>query len=520
MARVERFTSTTRVPIERAQLIDPSAFRFSTASAEAFKAIGGVLEELGRRKIEMQDRIGLSNVNAIMENAEREYQEEIIGKPLEEHTAILQKHRNNAMTLAGQQRLSPEARAIAENKLPIWGDAFADAGEIATIKAIERDAIIRVTADYEKALTEGNREDIIETEIALDEQFKGSYEPAEAKILKEKAEQRAIKQMEQNAVNAVHEAIEVATDPRTGTGDFTLARELVKSELIPEPKQTSLRTTIGTAEKVRNNRIKEDRQQLIDETTSKTIREYFGEDLTVATLNERHEKGLIKDSEFKFMMKGLAQTVPERSDPFAAGRIRRSKTDFDMGLINRAAAEKIALENYPELDADARENIVADLEDIEEKIIATAKSNAYSEGRGLMSVQFVGISSQDDFVRLVLDTPGLTEEEKKRINRRWEAELSNRDLYERAVDDRFKEMRKAKISAPTQFKSESLEILLQYQRRKRLTLEELEREVSVEQQKIISKSTKTTIVKPVGKMTTIEKQKELERIRELKRLVR
>ncbi len=199
MARVERISATTPVPVEQAQLIDPSDFRFSTAGAEAFKAIGGVLEELGRRKVEMQDRIGISNINAAMENAEREYQKDIIDKPLEEHAAILQKHRNNAMSFAAQQRLSADTRTLAENKLGIWSDSFADAGEIATIKAIERDAIIRVTSDYEKALTEGIREDITEAEIVLDGQFEISYEPAEAKVLKEKAEQRAIKQMEENA---------------------------------------------------------------------------------------------------------------------------------------------------------------------------------------------------------------------------------------------------------------------------------------------------------------------------------
>lgn len=257
MARVERFTSTTPVPVERAQLIDPSAFRFSTAGAEALGQIGGVLEELGRRKIEMQDRIGISNINAAMENAEREYQAEIITKPLEEHAAILIKHRNNAMVFASQQMLSANIRKLAENKLGIWGDTFADAGEIATLKALERDAVIRVTADYEKALTEQGREGIAEAETALDAQYKTSYTPAEAKVLKEKAEQRAIRQMEENAINNVHAAIEAES--------FKIARELAKSKLIPELKQTSLRNAIDSAERAtetaRDSQLKELQEQ-------------------------------------------------------------------------------------------------------------------------------------------------------------------------------------------------------------------------------------------------------------------
>ncbi len=525
MTRIERFTSTEEVPVERAQLIDPSAFRFSFESARTLQQVGGVLEELGKRKLEMQDRIGISNINAAMENAEQEYQAEIIGKPLEEHAAILLRHRNNAMTFAGQQRLSPEVRGFAENKLRIWGDTFQDTGEIATIKALERDAIIAVTTGYEKALTEGSLEEIAEAEVALDEQFKSSYEPGEAEKLKIEAERRAVKLMETNAVNAVHEAIEVASDPKAGTGNFELAKELAKSPSIDGLTKTRLRSAINIAEKARDKEIEQRHKDLVNETTSDTIREYFGGDLTVAELNERHEKLLIKDSEFKFMMKGLTQIIPDDSDPFAAGRIRRAETDFDMGAINRAEADKIVLENYTKLDGSDRSKVVADLEEVEEKIIATAKSNAYNEGRGLMSFQFVDIQTRDEFERLVLGVKGLTEDDKKRINRRWEAEVSNRDLYERAVDDRFREMRREKISDPNRFKAESLGILLQYQRRKRLALEELEAEIRTEQRKTISKVPSEFIgpkkpIRPIDKMTTEERQRELERIRELKRLIR
>lgn len=285
MARVERVTSRQPVPVEQVQLIDPRAFRFSFESARTLQQIGGVLEELGNRKIEMQDRIGISNINALMENAEREYQAEIIGKPLEEHSAILQKHRNNAMMFAGQQRLSPNARTFAENKLQIWGDAFSDSGELATIKALERDALIRVTDDYEKALTEGIAEDIAEAEVAYDAQTRISYTPAEAKVMKEKVHQRAIVQMEENAVSNVHAAIEAASDLETGTGDFTLARELAKNELIPEPKQTSLRTAIRTAESVRKGAIEKQEEALIKE-----LHQEYWQDLRSDNLVELQRK--------------------------------------------------------------------------------------------------------------------------------------------------------------------------------------------------------------------------------------
>ncbi len=306
-------------------------------------------------------------------------------------------------------------------------------------------------------------------------------------------------------------------------GNFEAARELAKNPLIPEPRQTTLRNMINSAETAQNTRIKDAQQELVNKTTSATIGEYFKGELTVATLSDRHEKGLIRDSEFKFMMKGLTDTITENSNLVALGKIRRNKESFDMGAISRSEANSIALRNYKLLNAKDRETVLADLEDIEAKIIATAKSNAYSEGRGLMSQRFVGIQSEEELID-IFKGAGLTEDEKKRINRRWTAEVNNRNLYERAVEDRFKEMRKDGISDIGKYTSESLKILLQYQRRSRLNLVSLEEEVREEQREITGEPLEVigppTPLKSIDKMTTEEKQKELERIRELRRLIK
>ena len=319
---------------------------------------------------------------------------------------------------------------------------------------------------------------------------------------------------EDDAINAVHAALEIAA----ATGRFDIAKELAKNPTITEVRQTTLRNAISTAEKARTVEINNTQTALIDKTTSDTIREYFGDALLVGTLNQRHEEGLIKDSEFKFMMQGLTETIPKNSDPFAAGIIRKAMGDFEAGAINRTEADNTVLEHYIKLDGPDRSKVVTDLEDVSTSIIGTAKTNAYSEGRGLMSVQFVGIKSSEELFALFA-LPGLSEEDKKRINRRWEAEIANRDLYERAVDDRFREMRKEGISDTSKYQGESLRILLEYQTRKRLGLEELEAEVRKEQQAIIAPATRQAAM-PVDEMSTEQKQAELQRIRELRRLTK
>ena len=516
MARVERALSTAPIAVEQAQLINPAAFQFSTAGAQTLQQIGGVLEELGKRKVEMQDKIGVSNINAAMENAQREYEKEIIGKPVEEHAAILVKHRNNAVSVAGQQRITPDTRKLADSKLQIWGDTFADLGEIATIKSVERDAVIAVTTDYEKALTEGTPEDIVEAEIALDAQYKGSYGPGEAEELKLQAEQRAVDQMEKNAVNAVHDAIEAASVPGS-TGDFTLAKELAKSPSIDGRTSTALRSAISTAEKALETRKDNAEKAKTDQLTSQTITDFWTLDengnsaMTVAELMRRRATGFLKDTEFKSMMKSLTTTIPTNSDPIAMGKIRRARIDFNMGAINKADADKITLENYVQLDGPDRSTVLSDLEDVSGKIIATAESNADSEGRLLISPQFLGIKDEGDLIRSLTGITGLTEDDKSRINRRFTAEIQNRDLYERAVQDRYRQMRKDGITDTTMFTSESLKILLQYKKRTDLSLQELEAEVSGEQQRILINPAEVgpPAPKPIDKMTSTERLIEL-----------
>jgi len=199
------------VPVKRAQLIDPSDFPFSAAQARAMGQIGEVIQEIALRKIEMQDRIGISNINAAMDNAELEYQKEIMGKPIDQHSSILRKHLNNAAMFASQQKLSPDARELAKNKVAIWSEHFAYVSELATVKALEKDALIRVTADYEKAYVKAggieSDPDLIDAKKALIEQYAISYTPAEAQQMFDKVQERALKKTEDDLLRMVQSEI-------------------------------------------------------------------------------------------------------------------------------------------------------------------------------------------------------------------------------------------------------------------------------------------------------------------------
>lgn len=179
--------SSQPITVERAQLIDPSSFRFDTSIAKAIGGIGNVLEELEDRKKDMQDKLAVSGANAAMENAERDYQIEIQNAPLEKHASILLKHQNLAKQQINRSKMTIATRNLVNKKVSGWTELTTDRQKLAEVIAIKKDTDISVISDFEKQLTLGNPEDIIEAEIAFDDHFKNDP-PAEVARLKKKTE--------------------------------------------------------------------------------------------------------------------------------------------------------------------------------------------------------------------------------------------------------------------------------------------------------------------------------------------
>jgi hypothetical protein len=326
---------------------------------------------------------------------------------------------------------------------------------------------------------EGDDKKIAQAELDFARVNKENGVVASDILLKRKAAREAGEKLRsQDAENGVFAAVEA--------GQFEAARELATNPDISEKTQASLRSSIETAENKVKTDIEQAQKKAVEQSTNQTLLEMTTGELTVPTLDKRFADGLIERSEWKSMRDAMT-SIPDNSTPQASGELRRINADFEAGDITRDKANKQIMAIFSDLDAVDRETVFADLEDIGTKVIGTAKRNAYDEGRTLLSSQFVGIQTEGEFQRIVGIT-GLTEKDKKRLNRRFQAELSNRDLYERAVDQRFREMRAAGVTEPAKFESESLNILLTYQRRKDLKLEGLEAEVAREQQEIVGET--------------------------------
>lgn len=521
MAEVPRYLSEKPLAIEQAIQAPESLARqprVDASMAEAMQSFGQTVQKMGKQEAANLKMIARRNQAAIDINAKVEADAlfKVAELKLEEF-----KSKNAPETWEAarakfysdaQDKLSDISMSTgALEALRVQGEAKSvisqQALNVSIANANVTSAEINAATALKSAIIDGG--DVGNLTAVYLEAGTQKWGEAQAKVRFAEIVKSATAQRVTKLVNEVHGAAEVASESISvdenglpempDTDPFFAAKEMAKNPEIPETQQTALRSTIKTSEAVYESKIKQGKKDLINKTTSDTLRGFYQGSLTVPVLDSLHEKGLVKDAQYKSMREGLKVTAPDDSDPFAAGRIRRAVAQFSSGAISRTDADNIILKDYTLLDGADRATVVVNLEATEEKIIATAKSNAYKDSKSLMSPEFLGVT-EGTILRL---TKGLSDVEKDRINRRWTAEVNNRDLYERAIDDRFRELQKAGISDPTKYSNEALNILLMYQSRKELGLQELEMKVLLEQGKILSQP------KPIDQMTNEEKLREL-----------
>ena len=76
-------------------------------------------------------------------------------------------------------------------------------------------------------------------------------------------------------------------------GQTSLAFEAVKESQLDQAEKRTFENTIRIAQNASESELENQQKELINKTTSDTIREYFKGELTVPNLNQRHEAGLI-----------------------------------------------------------------------------------------------------------------------------------------------------------------------------------------------------------------------------------
>ncbi len=475
------------------------------ALGQGLLGVGAAGIELFKRRQDMEDTRSAVTANSLVKTVVDE------NRAFRETTTDtkawakdLQERLTRAESQIGTLPMSDDARALQGVKFQASSREATANSLVAETTREADDTRGAVILDVTESVRSGSEQDKADATKRFTAIAPSLWDESEARTIFATAVKAGQKGRTDDLINNVHAAMEEGSI----SGNFETVRVLATDPNIPEKQQTTLRNAINAAENTKTAKVKDEQTRIVNETTTQTINEYYNNTLTIAALDQRHKAGLIKDAAFTTMIEGLQEIAPKASDPFAKGAIRRATAKLQEGSISREDADEVILANYLRLDTTDRSDVVANLEEATTKAIATAKSNAYNEGVGLMSEQFVGIKDAEDILQVLLGAKGLTEEEKEKTNRRFTAEVNNRDLYERAVEERFREMRAKDISDVRQYNSESLRILLQYQKRKQLDLEQLEVAVGVEQKGIVAGD--------VNELTADEARAELTRRRALR----
>ncbi len=144
MARVERFISTQPIPVEQAQLVSPADFPFSRASAKALEQIGGVLEELGKRRQDAENSLSINAAGESRDLAKLQMKQFMLNNPdpstwSEGMIKILGDQRK----IFSEQRFSVEAKANEDIEQEAFENELGATVQIAaTIQTIQNDITV------------------------------------------------------------------------------------------------------------------------------------------------------------------------------------------------------------------------------------------------------------------------------------------------------------------------------------------------------------------------------------------
>jgi len=174
----------------------------------------------------------------------------------------------DAIDMSGDKRLLMNAKLAARFSM-METRTIAD-----TLSRRIEDAKEAADKNYLIAVRSGDPVKIRDATMLWTQAYAGTVDPAEQRSLFTDLTKEGIKARIDDNINAVHAAIEAAP-AKNEPKPFAEARKLATNPIIPETSQTTLRNAINAADTRMKQQRKDERQQLIDKTTSDTLDEYF-----------------------------------------------------------------------------------------------------------------------------------------------------------------------------------------------------------------------------------------------------
>jgi len=224
-----------------------------------------ILEAIREKKQQMVDANNAVIIQKDIDLAEQEFLQYKINNPQETWEAFRINQVKDLSEKPAKLPFSPDALVEQQLKVSSYGEVAVAKALTDSMYQLRTDTIDAQYNGLVDAFRSGEPQRIVEfSRLYVENGANMGKDKAEVLSDIKRAEYEGGKQRADDLMNGVYAAVEAASDPNTGTGNFGLARELAKNPAIPEDRQVSLRTTIGSAESSFGTRIKERQREAID----------------------------------------------------------------------------------------------------------------------------------------------------------------------------------------------------------------------------------------------------------------
>ena len=296
MARVERFTSQEQIPVQQAQLIDPRSFPADISSAEALKVAGGVLEELGKRKLVADDSLAINAAGESRDLAKLQMRQFMLNNPdpdkwPEGMTKILQ----DQGKIYNEQRFSAKVKANED----IEQEAFINELEAETWLAITTQTIQNDITVSGKNLIDKIANDDGSSTAAAD--IQKQVELYQAALERKDTKEIADIKMEETLGEAEKQRISVLTNQ----GRFEEARKLAqKTKSLTPPERNAQLAIIDRAKaralKVADEAKREDKLALYakEDLPAKLAEDFKAGGITARQYKEQLDSAVLTRDDF------------------------------------------------------------------------------------------------------------------------------------------------------------------------------------------------------------------------------
>lgn len=247
------------LPVSAANVAGGAVGQGQIALGQSISNLAQNLNQIAEMGRDSQDKIAQSKVNNKAREFDQLFESQKSSVYPEGHARAGQKvdliearKELNQQLLAFNEQQEwghPNSKRLATETIKGIGDVNLRSAQVDVAKQQHKEALVVLENDLVSAYASGDQDAISRIEDILRDELTKDYQDSKTiDVVIDKIKAKGTAARAEIAVDNVYAAIEAASDPKVGAGDFEIAREMAKSDLIDEKTQSTLRNAIKVAE--------------------------------------------------------------------------------------------------------------------------------------------------------------------------------------------------------------------------------------------------------------------------------